>query len=249
VYAAGQPCWVECATPDATAAMRFYGDLLGWTFEPSDPGEPYRHALLDGRRVAGLNPGTSLTPDWRVYLTTDDAAATAARVTELGGTVVYGPRSAGRHGTFLYARDPAGAEIAFREPGESPGLEIIDAPNSPTWYELWVRDGSAADAFYTALFGYDTVQLGDGKHVDYRTYGHGARTYASRFVLAGSGIPDEVSARWMFYLASADCDATFHAAVRAGAKPVREPAASPQGRWAILRDPWGALFALLTRPS
>lgn len=246
-FATGEPCWIECATPDAGAAESFYGSVFGWTFADADPGSPYRHALRGGRLAAGLNPGTTLTPDWRVYLTTDDVDRTAGQVVALGGTIVYGPRDAGSHGRFVYARDPAGAQIAFREPGGSPGIEVAGEPGTATWYELWVRDPATADAFYTGLFGYERTQLGDGQHVDYATYGLGGATWASRFVLAGADIPDEVAARWVVYVATADCDATFAAAVAAGAKPVREPADSPRGRWAILRDPWGALFALLAR--
>ncbi|WP_157554943.1 hypothetical protein [Nocardia crassostreae] len=30
----GQVCWFEFVTPDAAAVEKFYGRLLGWTFEP-----------------------------------------------------------------------------------------------------------------------------------------------------------------------------------------------------------------------
>lgn len=249
-FEAGQPCWVDCMVRDVPAAERFYGAVFGWTFAPADPGSDYRHAYQGGRRVAGLNPigpAARLAPDWNVYLATEDADKTAGQVTRLGGTVLVGPADAGQHGRFLIARDPAGAHIAFRQANDRPGLELADEPGSPTWYELWVRDATAADAFYTGLYDYTTAQLGDGRQVDYRTYGRGASAYAGRFLLGGAGIPAQVAARWVLYLAVADCEAAFALAVGAGARAVREPGDSAHGRWAILRDPWGALFALLAR--
>jgi uncharacterized protein len=229
---------------DPAAAMRFYGTVFGWSFEPAAPGLDYRYAYQDGHLVAGLNPvsGDYLAPDWNVYLATEDAAATAFRAVSLGGTVLIGPSTVDPFGSFLIARDPAGAQVAFWQPGSRAGLELADAPGSPTWYELWVRDPAAADRFYTGMYGYQRTGQGP-----YRTYGLDGTACAGRFVLGGADIPTEVAARWVLYLAVADCDAAFATAVTAGAKPVRAPDTSPHGRWAILRDPWGALFALLTR--
>lgn len=229
---------------DLEAAQRFYQRLFGWTYAPAAPGSTYHYAYLDGRLVGGLNPitGSYLAPDWNVYLATDNAAVTAFRVGQLGGTVLLGPSTVEDGGRFLIARDPAGALVAFRQAGALSGLERTDEPNTPTWYELWVRDAATADAFYAGLLGYDA-----GPTTPYRTYSRAGTQYAGRFRLAGPDIPAEVAARWVVYLATDSCEETFAAAVSAGAKPVREPDDSPHGRWAILRDPWGALFALLTR--
>lgn len=36
-YPDGAPCWADLNTPDLAGAQRFYGDLLGWTFDEGDP--------------------------------------------------------------------------------------------------------------------------------------------------------------------------------------------------------------------
>jgi predicted enzyme related to lactoylglutathione lyase len=58
-YPPGVPCWVDMLQPDAQAAARFYGELMGWTFEgpgtmPGNPPGQYFVARLDGRDVAGI---------------------------------------------------------------------------------------------------------------------------------------------------------------------------------------------------
>ncbi len=255
-FVPGEPCWADCLVTDLDGARRFYGEVFGWSFAPADPHAPYVYAYLDGRRVAGLNPVTPaspMAPAWHVYLSTDDLDATAGRVGGLGGTLLMGPADTGPAelpaelpaGRFAIARDPAGAVVAFWQPAGRPGLEVSDDPGAMTWHELWVRDAAAADAFYGGLFGYALTPVGPGGV--YLTLDVAGVARAGRFRLGGVGVPDEVEARWVVYLAVADCDAAFGTAVAAGAKPVREPDDSPRGRWAILRDPWGAVFALLTR--
>jgi hypothetical protein len=58
-YPPGVPCWVDTLQPDVDGAMRFYGDLMGWTFEgpgemPDVPSGRYYVARLRGRDVAGI---------------------------------------------------------------------------------------------------------------------------------------------------------------------------------------------------
>ncbi len=36
-YPPGAPCWVDTVQPDPRAALRFYGPLLGWSFDPPVP--------------------------------------------------------------------------------------------------------------------------------------------------------------------------------------------------------------------
>ncbi len=62
-YPAGAPCWVDTLQADPEAAMRFYGALLGWSFDPAAAmpvgleGE-YFTARLAGRKVAGIGWAT-----------------------------------------------------------------------------------------------------------------------------------------------------------------------------------------------
>lgn len=47
--------WVDLVTPDLATAERFYGALLGWTFQSVHRGaSAYSVALMDGHPVGGL---------------------------------------------------------------------------------------------------------------------------------------------------------------------------------------------------
>ena len=51
-YPDGGPCWVDLATPNGAGARRFYGPLLGWTFDEPDPQlGGYMNARRDGKPV------------------------------------------------------------------------------------------------------------------------------------------------------------------------------------------------------
>ncbi len=69
--------------PDGPRAAAFYGALLGWQTEPGD----------HGYHVANISPpggidATAVEPGISIFLRVDDVAATAARVRDLGGTVL-----------------------------------------------------------------------------------------------------------------------------------------------------------------
>jgi uncharacterized protein len=79
-------------------AGAFYSELFGWQRREVDacPLGIYTLFQGDGRDVAGMmNPtardyaGSPLR--WIAYIAVDDAAKTAARVTDLGGTVLEPP--------------------------------------------------------------------------------------------------------------------------------------------------------------
>ncbi len=107
------------ATRDAGAAREFYGSVFGWTtltlpggaemwtlpgygdyLERDNPGIRKMIADVGGPEgfedvVASINPIPDQEPDtpphWSVTFATDDADATAAKASELGGTVIADP--------------------------------------------------------------------------------------------------------------------------------------------------------------
>ncbi len=110
----GDPVWYELWTPDAPAARRFYGEVLGWSDEPLGGGE-VRAFTAGGHRVAAV----VATPDEAraqlvTYVQVDDLSATRARVLELGGRVLVERRGAGAHAIGVVA-DDAGAVFGLFE--------------------------------------------------------------------------------------------------------------------------------------
>jgi hypothetical protein len=57
-------------------------------------------------------------------------------------------------------------------------------------------------------------------------------------------VPAEVPAHWLAYFGTADCDATVDKATGLGAASMVGPTDIPAGRFAVLADPVGAMFAV-----
>ena len=110
--------WMEYVAIDAPRALDFYSRAIGYTNEVTETreGRSY-HLFKTDRPRAGLfatlwERETSL---WLPYVRVEDAAAMAARVKELGGTVVLAPRADIRNGSLAIVLDPAGAPLALQK--------------------------------------------------------------------------------------------------------------------------------------
>ena len=114
--AAGQPSWFELHTRSYDSVLGFYRDVFGWTTEVAadQPGFRYTMVNHDGNQLAGVMDASGYPPDeptgWRTYIWVDDADATAARVTELGGSVLEAPTDT-PYGRLATITDPNGAII------------------------------------------------------------------------------------------------------------------------------------------
>ena len=79
LYPEGRPCWVDLLAHQQEAAMEYYAQLFGWTYDVSPPEYGgYALAKVGTMIVAGVGrpPGGS-APDsaafWTTYLAADDA--------------------------------------------------------------------------------------------------------------------------------------------------------------------------------
>jgi uncharacterized protein len=110
-------CWSELITNDVDRAKRFYGAVFGWGDQTHGEGaSAYVELQLGGRSIAGMMPKpptmpAAVPPFWGVYFTVDDPEAAAARIKELGGTVLMGPMDV-EPGRFVTAVDPTGATFS-----------------------------------------------------------------------------------------------------------------------------------------
>lgn len=123
----GADIWNEFMTRDVDGAKRFFGEVFGYIYDDLPPGMvggPYSIVKVDGESVAGvgaLAPGTSehVPAHWRTYFAVEDADATAARITELGGSITRQPQDA-PFGRFADAVDPQGAAFVIIKPPSGP---------------------------------------------------------------------------------------------------------------------------------
>lgn len=244
----GAPALIDLQTTDENASVQFYSALFGWNIDPQNP-SGYRYArTADGAIIAGLRTAYGdAPPAWTLYLATDDIAATAIRAVEAGGNVLHGPVDVPEQGGVLIIADPTGAVTGFWQP--TPGYEFsTHTPGSFAWAELLTTDGKNADSYYSGLTGVSAVQIGDGEHYDYTVWTP-TEQQAPVVGRLHTELPSGVPPHWRIYLAvdpEVGTDKTVENATALGATVIAEPNDIPAGRIAVLSDPTGAQFALLT---
>jgi uncharacterized protein len=249
-YQEGIPSWVDVMTSDPEGARTFYGGLFGWDLEVNaDPNTGnYTTARVRGKRVAGLGgmPTEGMPTVWTTYFATDDVDKSVARVREHGGTVLMEPMTITDAGRMAMATDPTGAAFGLWQAGTHTGAELVNEPGGFAWNELATHDLDAATEFYTAVFGLTTEPLDTGEGgPQYRTLHAGGNIAAGSLQMDDSWGAD-FPAHWMTYFAVADTDATVAKAAELGGT-VRVPATdSPHGRFAVLSDPQGGAFTVIT---
>jgi uncharacterized protein len=248
----GVPCWVDTWQPDADAAARFYGQLLGW--ETAGPaGGPFM-CRLRGRDVAFIGERPSereqLPVAWTTYVWVDSADETAERVAEAGGSVVLEPFDSVDGGRIVVFADPAGAVLAAWQPGSHRGAELVNEPGAWSWSQLFTTDPDRSKSFYRVVFGWETDAFGEGEDAPtmFRVPGYlggEPQQPVSRDVVAGMvRASDGGPPRWQVDFWVDDVDATVANAEELGGRVVVPAYDSPIARQAVLSDPQGAVFSV-----
>jgi predicted enzyme related to lactoylglutathione lyase len=251
-YPHGLLSWADVAVPDMGQGAEFYSGLFGWEAVPSGPGDsmPYTMFMLDGQPIAGMGPlGPEATeagrpPVWSSYITVDDIDATATKAKELGAVLLMEPMQITNAGSMFVAIDPVGAAISFWQPGGHAGAGVFNVPGAMSWNELACRDVEAAKAFYTELLGWgiDFQQHGD---LTYTVVKVGDRVNGGIYDMTGM-LPDEVPAHWFVWFTVDGTEAALERVLTLGGSLLREPWDSPFGRMAVVADPQGPAFGLIT---
>ena len=245
-YAPGTFCWADLGTPDADAAKRFYTTLFGWSFEdrPMGKGVFYTMFTVAGRPVAALYPQESPEPPhWLSYVSVDNAAETAARARQLGGTVHMDAIDVLDVGRMALIEDPAGAIVAAWEPRRHAGAGVVGEPNTLCWNELASNDTAAAGRFYEALLGWRSETQPVGSMM-YTMFNQGPLPAAG--MLQNDPARGPMPSSWLVYFAVDDCDASAALGTSLGATLLVPPRDIPGvGRFAVMADPQGAAFAII----
>jgi predicted enzyme related to lactoylglutathione lyase len=243
VLAPGTPIWIDLGSKDVEGSKAFYGTLFGWEAQtaPEPEAGGYVMFTLNGKLVAGAAPlqDPGQPPAWTTYVHTKDAAATAQKAREAGGTVLVEPMQVMDSGTMAIFADPTGAVVGVWQPDKHTGAEVFNEPGSLTWNELATRDVEAAKAFYTRVFDW-----GVHAHEGYTEWQVDGRSVGGMMPMADS-YPPQVPAHWLVYFDVADCAATEEKARAAGAGVMVPATEIPQGTIAVVADPQGATFAFI----
>jgi uncharacterized protein len=267
-YIPGVPCWIDTSQPDPEAAVDFYSGLFGWEFEdvmaPGTEGK-YYSARIRGKDVAAVSSipeGAPPMATWNTYVWVDSADDTAAKVRDAGGQVLTEPFDVTNAGRMAVFADPEGAAFCVWQAKEHRGAQIVNEHGSVNFNDLHTRDPEGAKAFYGAVFGWQTFDLGGG----FRTwtlpgYGEylqrddpdlrkrleeaGGPTGFEDVVASLIQVPDDqpdTPPHWGLTFAVDDADAAAEKATELGGKVLLPPMDAPWVRMTVLSDPQGATF-------
>jgi predicted enzyme related to lactoylglutathione lyase len=267
-YIAGVPCWIDTSQPDAAAAAEFYGGLFGWELEdvmPPGAGMQYFMARIRGRDVAavsGIPEGAPQIATWNTYIWVDNADETAEKVRAAGGGVMMEPFDVMDAGRMAVFTDPEGAVFMVWQANQHRGSQVVNEHGTNNFNNLNTRDLESAKAFYGAVFGWDTLDLGRGAqmwvlpgygdHLEELTPGlrkgmeeMGAPRGFEDVVAGINPIPDDqpdTPAHWSLTFAVDDADEIAAKATELGGKVLMPPFDAPWVRMAVIADPQGATF-------
>lgn len=253
-YKPGTPCWIDLMVPDQQAALDFYCDLFGWQGEVGPPEQGgYSVCTLKGKPVAGvmkaMNPDGTV-PDpmpptaWTTYLATDSIDSTLKAVTDAGGSVMMGAMDVMDLGRMAVITDPTGAAVGLWQAGTFDGAGIVNEHGALIWNELNTGDVPAAAAFYSAVLPVTTARSEMPDAGDYTEFKVGDRAVGGMMDLAK--LPAGVPPHWMPYFHVDSVDEIQAAAERAGGSVMAPAFDMVAGRMAVLADPQGGTFSVIT---
>ncbi len=122
-------------------------------------------------------------------------------------------------------------------------MEAVDVRGRFVWHQLMTRDVTGAKKFYSKLVGWRASPWPlDPSY----TVCHCDAGPVAGFMEIPADLPAEVPAHWLLYIGTRDVDSVAEAAVRSGGSIVKPPSdMQGAGRYAVLKDPQGALFAII----
>lgn len=238
----GKLVWVEHASADPAKASQFYEALFGWTDSPMEvAGEAYRVIMNAGAGIGGYRTAQEAEPaHWGIYLSVADVDTSFAMALVAGATPWMPPTDfppAGRGASLV---DPVGALVSIWRGANDDTPDAQVPPGHWVWHELHATDADKALAFYEQLFGltHDATSSGHGAYYVLKDGDHRRGAIMQESSSDGSSF-------WLPYVLVTDVDATTAKAATLHADVRMPPTDIPGiGRFAMVRDPQGASFAL-----
>lgn len=115
------------------------------------------------------------------------------------------------------------------------------------WYELLTPDPAGAVDFYSAVVGWDTQDWQGDAEVPYTMLTRDEIPVAGIMQLPEEAREQGAPPHWLGYVGTPDTDATAARAVELGGEALVAPQDIPEvGRFTVLADPQGAIFAVYT---
>ncbi|HEY1338171.1 MAG TPA: VOC family protein [Bryobacteraceae bacterium] len=248
-HAPGSLTWIELGTTDQNAAKQFYASLFGWTpiDFPMGPSGVYTMFSLDARNTGACYTldeqmrKAGVPPHWMLYVSVTSADETADKVKSAGGKVMNGPFDVMEFGRMAVLQDPTGAVFSVWQPKMHQGTGIEGVPGTLCWADVMTPNPAAAAKFYEAVFGW---KADPGKDNNGYLHLKNGENFIGGIPPAEAHNPN-APPHWLAYFLVKDCDASTDKAKAGGAKVYVPPTTMEGvGRWSVVADPQGAVFAL-----
>ncbi|HMJ44489.1 MAG TPA: VOC family protein [Pseudolabrys sp.] len=114
--------WNELVTRDVEKAKKFYGDIIGWTFDGMPmPDGTYWVAKMGDQPVGGLFPiagpqWDGVPEHWMSYLAVDDVDARVKKATAAGAKLMRPAFDIPGVGRIAILTEPGGAGVGWITP-------------------------------------------------------------------------------------------------------------------------------------
>jgi uncharacterized protein len=236
----GKFVWHEQVSDNPQQAESFYTQLFGWGTEVFKAGEMDYTMISSGGQTHGgfgKRMDEAPPPHWLGHIGVENVDETIEKAQAAGGQVAGGPFDMEDVGRMVILTDPQGAFVsAYQSASEGSGSAGVFV-----WDELGTTDADGAQRFYEEVFGWTTKDMGE-EFGGYRIFQRGDEQLAG---LMANPRP-EIPAMWTPYIGVDDTDALCKKATELGAQTIVEPMDVPTvGRFAILKDPQGAVFGII----
>jgi predicted enzyme related to lactoylglutathione lyase len=203
-------------------------------------------AMYQGKPAAGIGPQMNPGPPyWTTYVTVDSADDALARAKEAGGKVIVegmDVMDVGRMGVIM---DPIGAVISVWEPRAHQGAGIVNEPNTYSWSELVTTETEASKQFYSAVFGWGSETHGEGGPMAYTEWKVAGRSVGG-MMKKPPMMPAEVPPHWGVYFSVDGTEAAMDKVKELGGQVLMGPMDVEPGKIAVVQDPQGAVFNIIT---
>ncbi|MBC8066720.1 MAG: VOC family protein [Deltaproteobacteria bacterium] len=240
----GKFVWFEHISSDAKQAQAFYAELFGWHAQAFPEGGGYEMIVAGDEMIGGYGTsGADERAQWMSCVSVADVDAAVAASVAAGGKVVVPAADSAGIGRLARVADPQGAElwVLNNTRGDPPDRKLAPV-GTFFWNELHTTAAAEAAAFYTKVFGYTHAPMDMGPSGTYHVLESAGE--------GRGGISDDLTAgvapHWLPYVHADDPDATLERARKLGAStPVDAMDIPGVGRFGVLKDPTGAILAVM----
>jgi uncharacterized protein len=243
-YQTNRFCWHGCISTNPEASKSFYTEVLGWGVKTAQMGDStstfFSAAGTDFAHLAPP-PMAGVPSHWNNHLRVDDVDASTAKAVAQGGKQLV-PGTNIPPGRFSVVASPSGATFSLFREASATAAHHPGAEGSVHWVELHSKDVAADLKWLTSTFGFTTEEMAmpTGAYTILKS-GDEARGG----VMAGQ--EEKAPSMWLTWFSVKNVDDTVKRAGTKGGEvlvPIFDVPAI--GRMAIVRDPAGGVFGVIT---